>query len=438
MLEEITAEKGLPQNLEAERSVLGAILLDPSALSFVVPVISKEDFFPDTHRRIYAAMLELSERSAEIDILTLKEELDRAGSIEKAGGAAYLTALLDGVPDVGNVEHYARIVKEKATLRRLIRAGQKIVRDGAVRGARRRGPAERRDERDLRHRRRGGPRRVRADRPGRAPQPRDHRGRPRPAGHALGPRDGVHRARPDDLGPAGHGSDHHRGPPLGRKDLLRAEHRPARRHPRGPLGRLLLARNVQGAARLPRALLGGRRRREEGPRRLRLQGGDAAARPRPVQDPRDALLHRRQRGPERAGDARQGPAPQAGEGARPAARRLHAADGGPRPVRQPDAGSLDDLPRPEAPREGAAGPDHRALPALASARAAQGRAPQAPARRSAGLGLASSRTRTSSSSSTAKSSTTARRSARASPTSSSPSSATARRATSRWCFSAIT
>ena len=72
MLEEITSEKGLPQNLEAERSVLGAILLDPSALSFVVPVISKEDFFPDTHRRIYTAMLELSERSAEIDILTLK------------------------------------------------------------------------------------------------------------------------------------------------------------------------------------------------------------------------------------------------------------------------------------------------------------------------------------------------------------------------------
>jgi replicative DNA helicase len=130
MLEEITSDKTLPQNLEAERSVLGAILLDPSALSFVVPVISQEDFFPDTHRRIYGAMLELSQRSAEIDILTLKEELDRTGAIEKAGGAAYLTALLDGVPDVGNVEHYARIVKEKATLRRLIRAGQKIVRDG--------------------------------------------------------------------------------------------------------------------------------------------------------------------------------------------------------------------------------------------------------------------------------------------------------------------
>src|SRR5262249_58744624 len=67
---------------------------------------------------------------AEIDILTLKEELGRTGSVEKAGGASYLTSLLDGVPDVGNVEHYARIVKEKSTLRRLIRAGQRIVREG--------------------------------------------------------------------------------------------------------------------------------------------------------------------------------------------------------------------------------------------------------------------------------------------------------------------
>jgi len=132
MLEELTVERKLPQNLEAERSVLGAILLDPTSLSFVVPLLSQEDFFPDTHRRIYGAMLELSQRSAEIDVLTLKEELDRTGAVEKAGGSAYLTALVDGVPDVGNVEHYARIVKEKSTLRRLIRAGQRIVREGVT------------------------------------------------------------------------------------------------------------------------------------------------------------------------------------------------------------------------------------------------------------------------------------------------------------------
>src|ERR1700730_10759979 len=114
MLDEITAERVLPQNLEAERSVLGAILLDSASIYLVSPLLDADDFFPDTHRRIYSAMLELSQRSAEVDVLTLKEELDRTGSIEKAGGTAYLSALLDGVPDVGNVEQYARIVKEKA------------------------------------------------------------------------------------------------------------------------------------------------------------------------------------------------------------------------------------------------------------------------------------------------------------------------------------
>ncbi len=128
MLEETITEKGLPQNAEAERAVLGSILLDPDAIALVVPILSREDFFSDKHQRIYRGMLDLFERSAEIDLLTLKEELS-AGA-EEAVDAAYLSWLLDGVPDIGNVEYYARIIKEKATLRRLIRAGQRIVRDG--------------------------------------------------------------------------------------------------------------------------------------------------------------------------------------------------------------------------------------------------------------------------------------------------------------------
>jgi replicative DNA helicase len=130
MLEELTTERGLPQNLEAERSVLGAILLEPASLASVFPILREDDFFPDTHRRIYRSMMDLAQRSAEIDVLTLKEDLDRTGAVEKAGGAAYLSSLLDAVPDVANVEHYARIVKEKSTLRRLIRAGQRMVREG--------------------------------------------------------------------------------------------------------------------------------------------------------------------------------------------------------------------------------------------------------------------------------------------------------------------
>ncbi len=128
MLEETVTEKGLPQNAEAERAVLGSILLDPASISLVVPILSREDFFSDKHQRIYRGMLDLFDRSAEVDLLTLKEELN-AGAAE-AVDAAYLSWLLDGVPDIGNVEHYARIVKEKATLRRLIRAGQRIVREG--------------------------------------------------------------------------------------------------------------------------------------------------------------------------------------------------------------------------------------------------------------------------------------------------------------------
>src|SRR6266496_3641443 len=128
MLEETVTEKGLPQNAEAERAVLGSILLDAASISLVVPILSREDFFSDKHQRIYRGMLDLFDRSAEIDLLTLKEELN-AGAAETVD-AAYLSWLLDGVPDIGNVEHYARIVKEKATLRRLIGAGQRIVREG--------------------------------------------------------------------------------------------------------------------------------------------------------------------------------------------------------------------------------------------------------------------------------------------------------------------
>ncbi len=128
MLEQAVTEKGLPQNAEAERAVLGSILLDPAAISHVVPILAQDEFYSDKHQRIFRGMLDLYERSFEIDLLTLKEELN-AGGMETVD-AAYLSWLIDGVPDIGNVEHYARIVKEKATLRRLIRAGQRIVRDG--------------------------------------------------------------------------------------------------------------------------------------------------------------------------------------------------------------------------------------------------------------------------------------------------------------------
>ena len=122
-----TAERTLPHNLEAERSVLGAILVHNDAFNLAAQVIDSQDFYRDAHRRIFDRMVALNERHDAIDFVTLKEELARAGELDEVGGPAYVASLADGVPRATNVEYYARIVKEKATLRNLIYAASKIV-----------------------------------------------------------------------------------------------------------------------------------------------------------------------------------------------------------------------------------------------------------------------------------------------------------------------
>jgi replicative DNA helicase len=121
-----TLEKPLPNNLDAERSVLGAILLDNNALNTAIENLRSEDFFLDQHRRVFTQMIALGESQQAIDLITLTEELHRKGDLEASGGAPYLASLADGMPKVSNIEHYARIVKEKAMLRNLIHATQNI------------------------------------------------------------------------------------------------------------------------------------------------------------------------------------------------------------------------------------------------------------------------------------------------------------------------
>ena len=121
------AERTLPHNLEAERSVLGAILLHNDAFNLAAEVIDSSDFYRDAHRRIFEKMVALAERGDAIDLVTLKEELSRSGEVDEIGGPAYIASLVDGVPRSTNVEHYARIIKEKATLRNLIFSANKIV-----------------------------------------------------------------------------------------------------------------------------------------------------------------------------------------------------------------------------------------------------------------------------------------------------------------------
>ena len=121
------SERTLPHNLEAEKSVLGAILIHNEAFNHAAELIDSRDFFRDAHRRIFDKMVALSERNNAIDLVTLKDELARAGELEEVGGPAYIASLADGVPRSANVEHYARIVKEKATLRNLIHSANRIL-----------------------------------------------------------------------------------------------------------------------------------------------------------------------------------------------------------------------------------------------------------------------------------------------------------------------
>jgi replicative DNA helicase len=126
MSAQATLERPLPQNLDAERSILGAILLDNHALNAAIENLKPEDFFLEQHRRVFNQMIALGENQQAIDLVTLTESLHRVGELESSGGAPYLAALADGMPRVSNVEHYARIVREKALLRNLIHATHNI------------------------------------------------------------------------------------------------------------------------------------------------------------------------------------------------------------------------------------------------------------------------------------------------------------------------
>jgi len=122
-------EKIPPQNLVAEQSVLGSMLIDKNAVLKVIEILSPDSFYRDAHRFIYEAILQLFDRGEPSDSVTVSELLRKDGKLDAVGGSVYITDLINSVPTSANVEHYAKIVDEKATLRRLIDAGTKIVQD---------------------------------------------------------------------------------------------------------------------------------------------------------------------------------------------------------------------------------------------------------------------------------------------------------------------
>jgi replicative DNA helicase len=121
------ADRTLPHNLEAEKCVLGAVLINNQAFNAAAEVIDAHDFFRDAHRRIFEKMVALTDRSEPVDLVTLKDELVRTNELDEVGGPAYISALTDGVPRSANIEYYAKIVKEKSTLRRLIQSANEVL-----------------------------------------------------------------------------------------------------------------------------------------------------------------------------------------------------------------------------------------------------------------------------------------------------------------------
>lgn len=123
------SDKGLPHNVEAERALLGSILLDNGALNIALEVLKTGDFYSDAHRMAFQKMVELSEKSRPAELVTLADELARDGLLEKAGGATYLASLTDALPigSPARVAEYARIIKEKSVLRGLITASNNII-----------------------------------------------------------------------------------------------------------------------------------------------------------------------------------------------------------------------------------------------------------------------------------------------------------------------
>ncbi len=118
-----------PYSAEAEISVLGGMLIDRDAVARAVETVDDSMFYREGHRRLFRAMARLFERGDVVDVITVSEELKKTGEMEQAGGHSYLAELLDAVPTAANIEYHARIVREKALLRRLIDASSRIIRD---------------------------------------------------------------------------------------------------------------------------------------------------------------------------------------------------------------------------------------------------------------------------------------------------------------------
>jgi len=120
-------QKTLPQNIEAEQAVLGGILIDNEAIHQVLEIVEVEDFYRESHRKIFLVFLELYEQNQPIDLVTVCEALQKKQQLEEVGGATFLASLVEVIPTASNIAYYAKIVKEKSILRKLINSATYII-----------------------------------------------------------------------------------------------------------------------------------------------------------------------------------------------------------------------------------------------------------------------------------------------------------------------
>ena len=116
-----------PHDIQAEKSVLGAVLIDSSVLNLVAEFLKSDHFYLPEHKMVYSAMLVLFEKQEPIDLITIQNQLKHQGTLKKTGGKSYLSELIDTVPTSAYVEHYARIVKESFAKRKLIELSSRMV-----------------------------------------------------------------------------------------------------------------------------------------------------------------------------------------------------------------------------------------------------------------------------------------------------------------------
>ncbi len=124
---DLTTNKLPPQNIEAEQSVLGAIIIENDAFPKIIEIITREDFYRESHRKIFDAMIELFEKNEPIDLITTAEELRKRNDIDAVGGEPYLSALASQVPTAANIKYHSKIIHEKSLMRSLIKSASEIA-----------------------------------------------------------------------------------------------------------------------------------------------------------------------------------------------------------------------------------------------------------------------------------------------------------------------